>query len=211
MHEQLTRAMPRMASQRGFSLFSAIFLLVMLSALGAAMVKVSTGSQIAAALDIQGERAYQAARAGIQWGLYRQLKNDSCVAKTSFALPAGNTLSSFTVTVNCQITRRQFSGALTNGGAGVSNVADTGMLAPGMGVWGTGIAAGATISSITGPTTLTLSSNATVGGVQSISYQSDLDTHALTSTACNQPVAGECPHAGGNDPDYVQRVLEARF
>jgi MSHA biogenesis protein MshP len=202
-----------MVGQRGFSLFSAIFLLVMLSALGAAIVKVTSSSQIAAALDIQGERAYQAARAGIEWGLYRQLRQKSCIDSTSFTLPAGTTLASFTVTVSCALSRRTFSGNLMNGTAVVSDVADTGMLEPGMDVSGPGIPEDTKIVSVDSSSTLTLSNAATVGGVQEIRYQSDLDTYTLKSIACNQPGAsGTCPHAAtSNHPDYVQRVLEVRF
>lgn len=204
-------------SQRGFSLFSAIFLLVMLSALGAAIVKVTSSSQIASALDIQGERAYQAARAGIEWGLYRQLREKVCLAATSFALPAEtivrSTLAGLTVTVSCTLSRRTFSGNLMNGTAVVSDVANTGMLAGGMEVSGTGIPADTKILTVNSSTTLTLNNAATVGGVQQISYQSDLDTYTLKSVACNQPAAtGTCPHdATSNHPDYVQRVLEVRF
>lgn len=212
----------RVVNQRGFSLFSAIFLLVMLSALGAAIVKVTSSSQIASALDIQGERAYQAARAGIEWGLYHRLREadtalreQKCLneAATSFALPAGTTLTGFTVTVNCALSRRTFSGMLTNGIALVSNVADTTMLADGIPVSGIGIPAGTTILSVTGPSTVTLNQPATAGGVQDINYQPDLVTYTLKSTACNQPTAaGTCPQAAtANHPDYVQRVLEVRF
>ena len=85
----------------GFSLVSAIFLLVVLSALGAAMVNIFTVHQASSAMDVQGARAYQAARAGIEWGLYQQLRLGSCASTTSFALPSGTTLSSFTVSVEC--------------------------------------------------------------------------------------------------------------
>jgi Tfp pilus assembly protein PilX len=204
---------PSMASQRGFSLFSAIFLLVMLSALGAAIVKVTSSSQIASALDIQGERGYQAARAGIEWGLYQQRIKNSCPQDaTSFALPAGTTLAGFTVTVKCSAKLMKFAGTLMNGDDLVNNVADTGMLADGVPVSGTGIPAGTTIN-VTSPNTVTLSQSATASGVQDITYQSDLDTYTLKSTACNQPNAsGACPHdSTSNHPDYVQRVLEVRF
>ncbi len=56
---------------RGFALVSAIFILVVLAALGAFIVNISTSQQIGSALDVQGVRAYQAARAGIEWGLYQ--------------------------------------------------------------------------------------------------------------------------------------------
>lgn len=85
--------------QRGFSLVTAIFLLVVLAGLGAAIVRVTTMQQIGSALDVGGSQAYQAARAGIEWGVYRQLRNGVC-ATASFAPPAP-ALSAFTVTVTC--------------------------------------------------------------------------------------------------------------
>lgn len=56
---------------RGFALVSAIFILVVLAALGAFILNISSSQQIGSALDVQGARAYQAARAGIEWGLYQ--------------------------------------------------------------------------------------------------------------------------------------------
>ena len=89
--------------QRGFSLVSAIFLLVVIAALGAFAVTLSTTQQQSSALDVMGARAYQAAWAGIEWGAYQVLRNGgACAAAT--ALPAGTlagTLSGFDVTVNC--------------------------------------------------------------------------------------------------------------
>lgn len=85
---------------RGFGIATAIFFLVILAGLGAALVNLSTTQHTVSSLDIQGARAYQAARAGIEWGLYRQLRANSCVATSSFAVPA----SSFTVTVQCTLT-----------------------------------------------------------------------------------------------------------
>lgn len=88
---------------RGFSLVTAIFLLVVLAGLGAAIVNVFTMQQVESALDVQGVRAEQAARAGIEWGLYRQLIDGTCDASQSFALPAGTSLSTFTVNVQCTL------------------------------------------------------------------------------------------------------------
>jgi MSHA biogenesis protein MshP len=82
--------------QGGFALVSAIFLLVVLSALAAFVVQISTQQQVASAADLQGVRAYQAARAGAEWGLYKHLGDPPCAASTSFALDG------FTVTVQCQ-------------------------------------------------------------------------------------------------------------
>lgn len=62
----------RAARMRGFSLVSAIFLLIVLAALGVAMVTISTTQHQSSSLDIEGVRAYQAAKAGIEWGVYQQ-------------------------------------------------------------------------------------------------------------------------------------------
>ena len=88
---------------QGFAIITAIFILVVLAVLGAFMVNVSTNQHMGSALDVQGVRAYQTARAGLEWGLYQQLINSSCAASSSFT-PAASTLSSFTVTVSCVAT-----------------------------------------------------------------------------------------------------------
>jgi MSHA biogenesis protein MshP len=95
--------------QSGFGLVSAIFLLLVLSSLGAAIVTVFTVQQASSAQDVLGARAYQAARAGIEWGLYQQLRvpppgASDCFGVTSFGFPGTSTLSSFKVTVLCVMT-----------------------------------------------------------------------------------------------------------
>ena len=85
---------------QGFAIITAIFILVVLAVLGAFMVNVSTNQHIGSALDVQGVRAYQAARAGIEWGLYQKLIGSSCVSSTSFT-PTATTLTGFKVTVTC--------------------------------------------------------------------------------------------------------------
>ncbi|MFA7280532.1 MAG: hypothetical protein WC100_10570 [Sterolibacterium sp.] len=105
---------------RGFSIVSAIFILVVLAALGAFIVTVSTNQQIGSALDVQGERAFQAARAGVEWGVYQvqattaynfgytsvDPNTRACpTSPTSFTFPAAATsLVGFTVTVTCVAT-----------------------------------------------------------------------------------------------------------
>jgi MSHA biogenesis protein MshP len=64
-----------MKTLRGFSLPTAIFLLVILALLGAFMVSLSTTQNVMSAQDVQGSRAYNAARAGMEWALYN-LKPD---------------------------------------------------------------------------------------------------------------------------------------
>jgi MSHA biogenesis protein MshP len=93
----------RRLRQTGFGLVSAIFLVVVLALLGTAMVAISTTQQQSSALDIEGVRAYQAAKAGIEWGLYQRLQLGVCTgANANVPLPPGTSLSGFTVTVVCR-------------------------------------------------------------------------------------------------------------
>lgn len=87
---------------RGFTMVAAIFLVVVLAALGAFVLRVSSTQHMGHAYDVQGSRAYQAARAGIEWGLFQVLQGPAaCPATTSFTPPA---LAEFTVTVGCAST-----------------------------------------------------------------------------------------------------------
>lgn len=97
--------------QRGFSTITAIFLLVILAALGAFMVTFTGLQQTTVQADVLGVRAYYAARAGVEWGLYRALDPDAAPPTASFAAcPAGTltglggSLAPFAVTVTCTST-----------------------------------------------------------------------------------------------------------
>jgi MSHA biogenesis protein MshP len=81
---------------RGFAIVSAIFILVVLAALGGFVATVATTQHVGSALDVQGARAYQAARSGTEWGLYQAVKVPSCAATTNIGLVGG-----MTVTVTC--------------------------------------------------------------------------------------------------------------
>lgn len=59
---------------RGFAIISAIFILVVLAALASFVVSLTTSQSLTFAQDVQGTRAYQAARAGIEYGLARWLR-----------------------------------------------------------------------------------------------------------------------------------------
>lgn len=90
---------PRRPAARGFTLVAAIFLLVVLAALGAFVLTVSNSQHMSSAQDLQGARAYQAARSGIEWGAYQALRNASCAGSTPIS--PGGTLSGFNVIVVC--------------------------------------------------------------------------------------------------------------
>lgn len=90
--------------QAGFSIVTAIFLLVVLAALGAFIVTVSGVQHTTSALDVQGARAYQASRAGIEWGLHQVLRPvaaPACFGPTTLTFPTGSILDGFTTTVQC--------------------------------------------------------------------------------------------------------------
>ncbi len=56
-------------AQQGFAAIAAIFLVVVLAALGGFMLTFSNTQQLTSAQDIQGSRAYWAARAGLEWAV----------------------------------------------------------------------------------------------------------------------------------------------
>ena len=85
---------------RGVSMITAIFLILVIAVLGAYIASVATTQHTTATLDLQGAKAYQAAYAGMQWGVYQTLgPPGTCAGSTSFALTGA--LSGFAVTVQC--------------------------------------------------------------------------------------------------------------
>lgn len=60
-------------NQRGISLVSAIFILVVLSLLGIGMVRLLTTSQQSVSQEITSLEAYLAAQSGLQWGMYQAI------------------------------------------------------------------------------------------------------------------------------------------
>jgi len=79
----------RFVRQGGFSLVSALFLLVVLAGLGVFAVRMNTLQQQTVTADLRGVQALQAARTGIEWGAYRALVAGSCAASTALALLSG--------------------------------------------------------------------------------------------------------------------------
>ncbi|WP_338761250.1 agglutinin biogenesis protein MshP [Massilia sp. METH4] len=92
-------AIHRLRRSRGISIVTAIFLLVVLSGLGVAIVTFATAQRQAAAIDLLGTRAYEAARTGVEYGLYQLLRNNGTCASVNFTAPG--TLAPMTVSVTC--------------------------------------------------------------------------------------------------------------
>jgi MSHA biogenesis protein MshP len=84
---------------------SAIFLLVILTAAGAAMVRISGAQRTTTSFALLGPKAYHAARSGVEWSIYQALNvPGSCpvgvTTTNTFNLTEGG-LQGFGVTVDC--------------------------------------------------------------------------------------------------------------
>jgi len=83
--------------QTGFALPAAIFLLVVLGGLAGWMMRLTTATLAQEALELEGARAYQAAQAGVEAGIYA-VRNGTCAAQT---LTFSGQLGRFTASVTC--------------------------------------------------------------------------------------------------------------
>jgi MSHA biogenesis protein MshP len=102
----MTRLCHRPA-QQGFSLVSALFLLVVLGALGAYMVGISGTQHFTTLHALQGVRAYHAARSGVEWGIGDAINNGNCATGT---ILSGGDLDGFRVEVDCTSTMHRETG-----------------------------------------------------------------------------------------------------
>lgn len=81
-------------SQKGFSIVTALFILLVLAVLGGFMVSMSGVQSRTSLWALQGARAYHAARSGLEWGVFKDLSTGAC-ASDSF------TVDGFSVSVTC--------------------------------------------------------------------------------------------------------------
>ena len=79
------------------TLIGAIFILVIVSLLGKFLVNISSVQRQTSILALQSARAYQAANAGLEWGIAQVVNNGNCAANIVLAPAIGN----FTTTVIC--------------------------------------------------------------------------------------------------------------
>ena len=96
-------------NQNGFALISALFVVIVLATLGGYMVKISGVQNTVPVSALQGERAFNAARSGIEWASYiiRNAPNPPAACSNL----NGNTISfsgaglvNFSTLVNCTLT-----------------------------------------------------------------------------------------------------------
>lgn len=104
---------PESNRQTGFALVSAIFILIALAALGGFIATVSSMQHIGSALDLNGARAYQAARAGTEWGMAGAINvPPACAASTNIGQVSGIDVTVTCVTVVPGITDEAGSGSI---------------------------------------------------------------------------------------------------
>jgi MSHA biogenesis protein MshP len=95
--------MRRASSQRGFSLVAAVFLIVVLAALGAFAARIALTQQQTLDLSLLEAQAAAAAGSGMEYGLNQALKHNQCASSVALTL-TGAGLTGFAVVVNCTAT-----------------------------------------------------------------------------------------------------------
>ena len=86
--------------QSGFSLITAIFLLVVVAGLIVYMTNIRVAQQQTSLYGVLGARAINAARSGIEWGIYEVMVGSpgACFAASNLSIEG------FTVEMNCNST-----------------------------------------------------------------------------------------------------------
>ena len=96
-------AIPGRQHQRGFAAVAAIFLVVVLAALGGFMLTFSNTQQLTSAQDLQGTRAYWAAQAGLEWGIgtASAVADPATITMTTCSTSTPLSIGNFSVSVQC--------------------------------------------------------------------------------------------------------------
>lgn len=93
---------PSKYRQRGVSVITAIFLLLLFAALAGFMATLLSTANVTSAQDALGMRARLAAQAGVEWGLFQLDPNDGVAALPGcFAATVLNQIPGYSVRVTC--------------------------------------------------------------------------------------------------------------
>lgn len=84
-----------MKQDQGFSIITVVFVLVVLAGLGAVMAQLGTAQHLGMAMAQDGRQAYYVARAGLEWGRDRLVRDNVCTTSSLV-------IEGFVVTVQCQ-------------------------------------------------------------------------------------------------------------
>lgn len=87
-------------SEHGFGLVAAMFVVIIIAVVIAAMAQLAVTQNATNSLSIQQARAYQAARAGLEVGLFRVTQCFITGASPPTAVPMSFSIDSFTVTLS---------------------------------------------------------------------------------------------------------------
>jgi MSHA biogenesis protein MshP len=87
--------------QRGVALVVALFVIIVLAALGLFAMRVGGGQQQSVNLDVLGARADAAAAAGVEFGANQALRHGSCTAAPPPLALTQAALKGFSVQVGC--------------------------------------------------------------------------------------------------------------
>ena len=109
-----------------------IVILVVFGILATSLVVISTTQQVGSALDLQGVRAYHAARAGLEWGLYHVLRTGfgGCAGIHGRVVTFGGNLGDFRATLTCTSTAHDEGGATVTVYAISANACNDGASCP---------------------------------------------------------------------------------
>lgn len=87
--------------QRGFTLVAALFLIVVLAALGIAIVTISGVQRQSVNLSLKETQAYFAARSGLEYASWFATQNPAAGCTSTTLTPGGNQLTGMTITLAC--------------------------------------------------------------------------------------------------------------
>lgn len=125
--------MTRLARLSGSAIISALFLVIVLGALGAAMVNLSIVQQDTATKSLLASRVYYGAKTGLDWSIQRAISDPApatrCTNPAEFPAtfsPAGAGLAGVSVAVTCA--RSQHGAGTTAFTYYITSIATTGTL-----------------------------------------------------------------------------------
>lgn len=90
------------SGQQGFSLMSAIFLVVVVALIAGYAVSIGNAQRSGSSLGLLGARAGFAVQSGVEWAVATVLTTHACPAAGTHFTPAGPGLAGFDVSVDCQ-------------------------------------------------------------------------------------------------------------
>ena len=76
----------KLSRSRGFTLISALFVLVVVTSLGVYMTTLSSAQHLSSALSVRSAQADYVAHSGIEWVLYRLHAGDDSIAVDSYTV-----------------------------------------------------------------------------------------------------------------------------